>query len=197
MTHVSFACYQIGQGMDRPKQPPAPARVASFPAVLGADTRVLLLGSLPGQVSLARAQYYGHPQNQFWRLIGAVLDTDLTALAYPARLAALTGAGIGLWDVIGSAARAGSLDSAIRAPEANPLAALVASLPALAAIGFNGAAAYRLGTAQLAGSAISMLPLPSSSPAYAAINFEAKRARWLALRHFLDRPALAPGASTP
>jgi len=145
----------------------------------------LLLGSLPGQASLAQRQYYAHPQNQFWRLVGAVIDADLVALDYPARLAALAAAGIGLWDVVGSAVRAGSLDSAIRAPAANALPDLVSTLPRLAAIGFNGATAFTLGARLLAGSATPLIRLPSSSPAHAAMGFAAKREAWLGLRRFL------------
>ena len=160
-------------------------RAASFAPCVRADTRLLILGSLPGQVSLARSQYYAHPQNQFWRLTGAIIDRDLAALSYDARLAALATAGIGLWDVIGTAVRFGSLDSAIRDCETNDLAALVSGLPSLAAIGFNGSAAFRLGTRQLGQTAMPLVALPSSSPAFAAMPFAAKRTAWLTLRRFL------------
>ena len=160
-------------------------RAASFPPVVAPDARLLILGSLPGQVSLARRQYYAHPQNQFWRLIGTVIDHDLAALPYDARIAALAAAGIGLWDVIGSAARTGSLDSSIRNPEANDLPVLVSALPDLAAIAFNGAAAYKLGTRRLGETSLPLVALPSTSPAYAAMPLATKRAAWLTLQRFL------------
>lgn len=73
--------------MSRPD--PVDARKSSFDAVVDERTRLLVLGSLPGEASLARSQYYAHPQNQFWRLIGAVVGRDLVALSYEERLRAL------------------------------------------------------------------------------------------------------------
>lgn len=110
---------------------------------------------------------------------------DLPALAYEARLAALLSAGIGLWDTIASATRPGSLDAAIRAAEAAPLRDLVATLPALRAVGFNGAKSAGIARKALAGTGLALVDLPSSSPAHAALPFEAKRARWLALSPYL------------
>lgn len=162
----------------------------SFPPVVDGRTRLLLLGSLPGEESLARGQYYAHPRNQFWRLIGAVIEADLVALPYDARLQALLAARVGLWDVVGAARREGSLDGAIRAHEANPLGDLVATLPDLRAIGFNGGTSARIGTKALADTPLALIPLPSSSPAY-TLPFEAKRGQWLSLRRFLDSGGLA------
>ena len=162
-------------------------RHRAFPPVADARTRVLVLGSLPGAASLAAGQYYAHPQNAFWRLIGAVAGRDLAALSYPDRLAALLAARIGLWDVIATAARAGSLDAAIRAPEAADLRGLVAALPELRVVAFNGATAARHGRRQLAGATgAALLDLPSSSPAHAGMAFADKRARWSVLAGFLD-----------
>lgn len=156
-----------------------------FPPVVDKRTRLLLLGSLPGEVSLARARYYAHPQNQFWRLVGGVIGRDLVALGYEERLAALLAAGIGLWDVVGSAARRGSLDGNIRDASANDLLALTASLPALKAVGFNGGKSAAIGMPQLATrDGLALIPLPSSSPAY-TLSFEAKLERWQALKPWL------------
>ncbi len=160
-------------------------RKSSFPAVVAPSTRVLILGSLPGDASLAASRYYAHPRNRFWELIGGVIGVPVETLAYEARLAALLAAGIGLWDVVASAERRGSLDAAIRAAEANPLADLAASLPDLRAIAFNGAAAARLGTPLLAGSGLTLVPLPSSSPAHAAMPLAEKARLWAALTEFL------------
>lgn len=159
---------------------------SSFHAVCHPDTRLLILGSLPGEVSLARAQYYAHPQNQFWRLMQAVIERPLVELAYPERLETLLEAGVGLWDVVRSAERVGSLDTAIRNLEANPLADFVATLPALRAVGYNGGKASAVGRARLAqDGGPAQVTLPSSSPAH-AVPFERKAAEWLRLRAFLN-----------
>ena len=157
----------------------------SFPPVVEPGTRLLLLGSLPGEESLARGRYYAHPRNQFWRLVGAVIGADLVPLAYEARLSALLAAGIGLWDTVGSATRRGSLDGAIRDHSANDLAAVAAALPRLRAVGFNGGTAASLGLPQLAHrSDLALIPLPSSSPAY-TIPFERKLEAWIRLADHL------------
>jgi double-stranded uracil-DNA glycosylase len=165
---------------------PALARHRSFPPVVTPNTRLLLLGSLPGAASLAAARYYAHPQNQFWRLVGGVIECDLTALDYDARLAALADAGIGLWDMVAEATREGSLDSAIRDHAANDLGALAATLPALCAIGFNGGTAAALARRHAAAATAhyTTVALPSSSPAY-TLPFAEKQARWRILRDFL------------
>jgi double-stranded uracil-DNA glycosylase len=157
----------------------------SFAAVVDRHTRLLLLGSLPGEESLARGQYYGNPRNQFWRLAGEVIDVDLAALDYEARLAALLAAGVGLWDVVGSATRRGSLDGAIRGPRANDLAALAAGLPGLRAVGFNGGKSASFGRPLLAPlSHLVLIPLPSSSPAF-TLPYADKAAIWMTLRSYL------------
>ena len=155
-----------------------------FPPVVDARTRLLILGSLPGEMSLARAQYYGNPRNQFWRLMEAVIETDLVRLDYDKRLATLLGLGVGLWDVVASAARAGSLDGAIRGHVPNPLRQIVSSLPNLSAIAFNGGKSAAIGRKELADADWALVALPSSSPAY-TLAFEAKRAAWLELRRYL------------
>lgn len=162
-------------------------RKSAFAPFTFPDTRILILGTLPGEASLAAARYYAHPQNQFWRLVGAVVRCEeLASLEYDARVAALREAGIGLWDTIASAVRTGSLDAAIREAEHAPLAELIATLPALRAVGFNGGTSARIGRRLLADSPLALIDLPSSSPAYAAMPFAAKRERWLELQPFLD-----------
>jgi len=161
---------------------------ASFPPIVDDETRVLVLGSLPGEMSLAKGEYYGNPQNLFWRLIGQVIGADLDPrrVGYEARLAALKAAHVGLWDVVKSARRAGSLDAAIRDHAPNALPALVATLPALRGVGFNGAASWRIGAPQIDPAAgVQLVRLPSSSPAYASRPFEAKLAEWMQLRRLL------------
>jgi hypoxanthine-DNA glycosylase len=156
-----------------------------FAPVTRPDTRLLLLGSLPGAVSLAQSRYYAHPRNQFWRLVEAVIERPLTPLAYEARLETLLDAGIGLWDTVAAATRRGSLDADIRLHAASDLAALAATLPDLRAIAFSGATSARIGRAQLGeASGFDLLDLPSSSPAY-TLPFERKLERWLGLRPYL------------
>jgi len=157
-----------------------------FAPVTRADTRLLVLGSLPGAISLAQGRYYAHPRNLFWRLIGEAIARDLAGLPYEARLAALQDAGVGLWDTVAAATRKGSLDAAIRLHEASNLAALVATLPELRAVAFNGATAARIGRRQLAGApGPALIDLPSSSPAYASLSYAKKRDAWFALRAYL------------
>jgi TDG/mug DNA glycosylase family protein len=109
----------------------------------------------------------------------------LAALDYEARLGALRTAGVGLWDTVASAVRSGSLDAAIREAQHAPLADLIATLPALRAVAFNGATSARIGRGLLAGTELALVDLPSSSPAYAAMPFAEKRRRWLKLQDFL------------
>lgn len=160
-------------------------RKSAFGAHADARTRVLICGSLPGERSLAERRYYAHPSNRFWQLTGAVLGCDLAAMAYDDRIARLLAAGIGLWDVVKSARRSGSLDAAIRDHEPNPLGAFAAGLPQLRAIAFNGGAASAIGRRQVGAGRLALIDLPSSSAAYAAMPFAEKRARWLVLRAHL------------
>lgn len=157
-------------------------RKHSFPPVIDADVRLLVLGSLPGERSLAARRYYAHPQNQFWHLISPAAGRDLTALAYEDRLAALLDAHIGLWDVVASATRPGSTDAAIRDIEGHDIAALAATLPRLRAIAFNGGTALRHGRRALGPAAerYAVIALPSSSPLH-TIGLAAKLPAWQAL----------------
>ena len=140
---------------------------------------MLILGSFPSTASLAAQQYYAHPHNQFWRILGAVLGQPLPALDYAVRVAAVQAAGIGIWDVFASCRRSGSLDSAIRDAVANDLAALQKSAPALRRICFNGRmAARRIREVEALG--FEGLVLPSTSPAHAGMSFAEKLARWRA-----------------
>lgn len=159
----------------------------SFPPVVDAHVRVLVLGSLPGEKSLAARRYYANPQNQFWRLMSAVVNEDLVALDYDARLARLLANRIGVWDVVASAQRAGSTDAAMREISANDLAALVATLPELRAIGFNGGASYKHGLRQLgpAAARYAIHALPSSSGMH-TIGLDAKVATWRELAAHLQ-----------
>ena len=157
-------------------------RHASFTPHVAPDTRLLILGSLPGARSLAERQYYAHPTNQFWRLLGEVVERPLATLPYDERLAALREAKVGLWDVIRSAERHTSSDSLIREAEAHDLAALIAELPDLRMVAFNGGKAAAIGRKQLPPlEGVAVVDLPSSSAAH-TIGFAAKMDGWLVLR---------------
>lgn len=169
-----------------------PDRKFSFPPVVAPDTRVLVLGSLPGERSLAAARYYAHPQNQFWQLISPAAGRDLVVLPYTERLEALRDAGIGLWDVVASATRPGSTDAALRDVEPHDIAALAATLPALRAIAFNGATAQRHGLRQLGDAATryAIITLPSSSPLH-TIGLAAKAPAWARLSTYCQADSSA------
>lgn len=168
-------------------------RKRCFPPVVNADTRLLILGSLPGEASLAAGQYYAHPRNQFWPLLGSLLQLDLPALPYAERLDCLLQHGIGLWDVIAEARRHGSLDTAIRDSQHNDLQQLLASLPKLALVAFNGKTAGRQATS-VAACGVATLILPSSSPAL-TLPFASKQAAWQRLAPYVQSPAICKNAA--
>ena len=148
--------------------------------VIDADTRLVVLGSFPGVASLAAQQYYGHPRNLLWRLLSALWDEDLVALAYPQRLDALRRRRVGLWDVYRSCEREGSLDSAIRSAVPNDLAQLTRLAPQLRAVAHNGAESARSRKfAERLG--VDVHTLPSTSPANASWSFERKLDAWRAV----------------
>ncbi|HEY0845855.1 MAG TPA: DNA-deoxyinosine glycosylase [Noviherbaspirillum sp.] len=151
--------------------------LAGFPPVLDRHTRILLLGSFPGEASLAAQQYYAHSRNQFWRLLSAVLDDDLVSLPYEQRLRQLLSHRIGLWDVIALCEREGSLDTAIRRAQANDFARLKELAPALCRVCFNGKTSGKFAP-RFADAGFDTLVLPSSSPANAQFSFEHKLAQW-------------------
>lgn len=151
-----------------------------LPPLLSPATRLIILGSFPGLASLRAQQYYGHPQNQFWRLLATLLSPDPVALLqapYAERVHWLLAQDIGVWDVYASCEREGSLDSAIRAPVLNPLADLRDRCPHLVALAHNGGESHRHARhTQALG--LPVYRLPSSSPANASWSFERKLAAW-------------------
>ena len=148
--------------------------------MLDRQVQVLILGSFPGAASLAAQQYYAHPRNQFWPLLGAVLGVDLIGLPYLQRLPLLLAHHVGLWDVLAACNRNGSLDTAIRDPRANDFTPLRRLCPSLRRVCFNGKTAGRY-AGLFADAGFETVILPSSSPAHAAMSFEQKLASWQAL----------------
>ena len=180
--HLPFRTFHLIRPASLPDDS-ADALKRCFDPVVDAGTRLLILGSLPGEKSLAHSQYYAHPQNKFWMLLGDVLGVDLKSLPYDERLASLLAHGVGLWDVVAQAQRTGSLDSNIRERDDNDLLALAASLPRLHTIAFNGGTAAKLGVKVLGEHAqrYRIVSLPSSSPAY-TLAYAQKLQAWLSLR---------------
>ncbi len=155
----------------------------SFPPLAAPDARILILGSMPGLASLAAGQYYAHPRNAFWPIMGALLGFSL-GLDYPTRVAALHQAGIAVWDVLYSCRRQGSLDSAIEDDTlvANDLAGFLAGHPTIRHIFFNGAKAESCFRRHIKLAwperEMAFTRLPSTSPAHAGRSFEQKLAAW-------------------
>ena len=160
------------------------SRKRSMAPVGSRDARLLILGSLPGEASLAAQRYYAHPTNQFWRLLGHALGEDLAALGYEARLERLAARDVALWDVVAEALRQGSLDGAIRAATPNALAAYAAAHRRLEAVAFNGKTSAAIGRRALAGhDRLTLIDLPSSSAALTR-PFADKAAAWAALGRY-------------
>jgi TDG/mug DNA glycosylase family protein len=170
-------------------------RVRSFAPIAGRGARVLILGSMPGVASLKAKQYYAHPQNGFWPIMGKLLGFDPSA-AYLRREQALRAAHIAVWDVLHSCVRAGSLDSRIENEIANDFAAFFRVHRHITHVFFNGskaAASYRrhvrpeLGRA-LRGRVLHCTRLPSTSPAHAALSYKRKLAAWRAILKAEEQP---------
>ncbi|MCZ8252224.1 MAG: DNA-deoxyinosine glycosylase [Hylemonella sp.] len=159
------------------------SRLQGLPPVVGPDTRLLILGSFPGVASLKAQQYYGHPQNHFWKIWQALWPDDPLPRPehYDARCAWALRHGLGIWDVYASCEREGSLDSAIRNAEVNDFAALRRRCPQLQLIAHNGGESFRHARtvrAALEAGHLPLVKLPSTSPANASWSFERKLAAW-------------------
>ncbi len=155
-------------------------RLVGLPPVIGPQTRLLVLGSFPGQASLRAQQYYGHPQNQFWKILSALWAQDLVAMPYAQRIGVVQERGLGIWDVYASCEREGSLDADIREPVLNPIGAVLRDCPQLQAIAHNGGESFRHARHTRA-LGWPVHRLPSTSPANASWSFERKRAAWSAV----------------
>lgn len=164
------------------------ARLQGLGPVIDAHTRLIVLGSFPGVASLRARQYYGHPQNAFWKILGELWGLPLAQRPYAERLQALRDHGLGLWDVYASCEREGSLDSDIREPVLNDLASLRQHCPSLQAIAHNGGESFRHArhTRSLG---LPVYRLPSTSPANASWSFARKREAWAEV---LRRHGVAP-----
>jgi hypoxanthine-DNA glycosylase len=159
--------------------------VESFSYIANADCHTLILGTMPGKISLAQQQYYAHPRNAFWPIIGELFDIDSRA-DYAERTAQLVAANIALWDVLQSCVREGSLDAAIETASVvpNDIVTFLKSHRSIRRIGFNGATAaklFRRHIQPLLGSDVNhieYLALPSTSPAHAGMPYSEKLRAW-------------------
>ena len=168
-------------------------RKRSFAPVVDARARVLVLGTLPGEESLRRGEYYAHPRNLFWPIVAALFGSAPPA-DDAARLAFALAHRIALWDVCAAGERAASADATIRGEAPNAIAALLDAHPAIAAVAFNGAGARRLHDRHFRRRAgLTYLALPSTSPAHARLGFAEKLERWTALRLVLEQGCLSSG----
>ena len=158
--------------------------LTGLPPLISSQTRLLILGSFPGVASLQAQQYYGHPQNQFWRILSAVLGDlfgpgpiNTCARSYQIRSSWLLSKKLGVWDVYANCQREGSLDSNIRQPVLNDFSTLRTLCPDLQAIAHNGAESFKHAkhTQNLG---VAVFRLPSTSPANASWSFERKVAAW-------------------
>ncbi len=147
-----------------------------FPPVIDGNITVLILGSFPSPASLAKKQYYGHPQNHFWKLMGALLDAPLYEMDYAQRLPVLLQNHIGLWDVLYRCERAGALDSQIRNAVNNDFRKVTRVARDLRRVCFNGKMAGRFAPV-FDEAGYETLVLPSSSPAY-TLKFDEKLKSW-------------------
>jgi TDG/mug DNA glycosylase family protein len=158
----------------------------SFPPIIDATARVLVLGTLPGEESLRRQQYYAHPRNLFWPILFALFDA-VPAADYAAKLAFATARRVALWDVCMQGEREASADATIRREIPNAIDRLLDAHPLIAAVAFNGTGARRLYDRHFPRRpGISYLAVPSTSPAHARLDFAAKLSHWTALRAALD-----------
>lgn len=167
---------------------PVTPMLQGLPPLLHANTRLVVLGSFPGVASLRAQQYYGHPQNQFWKIVTTLLAvneaeaTAVLALPYADRAQWLLQHGVGLWDVYAACEREGSLDTAIQNPQPNDLHSLRTRCPALQAIAHNGGESFKHAKHTRA-LGLPVYRLPSTSPANASWSFERKLAVWREVFH--------------
>jgi len=155
----------------------APPRLVGLAPVIARGTRLVVLGSFPGAMSLQMQQYYAHPRNQFWAILSALWGVDLVAMPYAQRIAEVKARGLGIWDVYAACRREGSLDTAIEEAQFNDLAGLKRRAPLLQAVAHNGGeSAKAMRHTQALG--VPVIRLPSTSPANASWHFERKLAAW-------------------
>lgn len=159
-------------------------RISSFPPIIDSNSKILILGSIPGVKSLEKQQYYAHPQNKFWKIIFELFHEKFTE-DYQKRINVLKKNHIALWDVIDSCERKGSLDSEIKNEEANQIADLLEDYPGIEAIFCNGGKSFK-NLQKILGKnfKIPIYQMPSTSPLH-TVSFEKKLDEWKSILEFL------------
>lgn len=173
--------------------PLASAPVCSFPPIAAPDARVLILGSMPSVASLAKQQYYGHPKNAFWPIMGRLFEA-VPELPYDQRRRILCEHGVAVWDVLRECVREGSLDAdiCVESELPNDFTGFVAAHQRIHTIFFNGRRSEVMfgrhvrPTLAIGGREFRYVLLPSTSPAHAARGFGEKLAAWQAVVRALD-----------
>jgi TDG/mug DNA glycosylase family protein len=168
--------------------------ILSFPPVIGEKPIVLILGTMPGKRSLEAMQYFAHPRNQFWKIMGEIIGFDPNA-PYPMRLRKLMDSHIALWDSLNACEREGSLDQDIveSTEIPNDVKGMIAEHPTIKTIAFNGKKSWRAfrhhilpGLTQETLEELILLPMPSTSPANARMAYEDKLEHWSIITSFLN-----------
>lgn len=159
-------------------------RISSFPPLVFNDSKILILGSVPGVKSLEMQEYYAHPQNKFWTILFQLLNENFTT-KYSEKLEFLKKNKIAVWDVIESCERVGSLDTNIINEDRNDILKLLEEFPNIKAIFCNGQKSFKNLQREFSGNIkIPLFVLPSTSPAH-AISFEKKLESWSEIKTFL------------
>lgn len=167
------------------------ALVHSFEPVIGRNPRILILGSMPGVVSLQAVQYYANPRNAFWPIMAELFDIDIDC-NYEERIEQISRLPVVLWDTIKACHREGSLDSNIQKHqlEANNIPTLLKQYSAIRLVACNGATSEKyfnqLVKPQLSEDyAIEVKRLPSTSPANAGMTFDQKLSNWQEILNYI------------
>lgn len=152
--------------------------IYSFSPAVNTQTRVLVIGSMPGEASLKAQEYYAYKYNQFWKIAFEIFAHGRTPANYEDKINILLSNGVGLWDALAACERPGSLDGNISKPTPNNFPELFAQYPKIHTLLFNGQAA-RLHFKRAFGDAGKhCLTLPSTSPAHAALSYNEKLRQW-------------------
>ncbi|MBQ0117846.1 MAG: DNA-deoxyinosine glycosylase [Flavobacterium sp.] len=159
--------------------------IHGLPPIIASDAKVLILGTMPSEISLSEVAYYGNKQNKFWQIMSEILETD-PELGYQDRLLVLKKHHIGLWDVIKSCERKGSLDTSISNILYNDIPALLRQYKELKTVVFSSANASKLYFKKMEHSSeITYLTMPSTSGVYARMPYQEKKAKWSEIKKYI------------
>jgi len=162
--------------------------IYSFPPAVNAQTRLLVIGSMPGEASLRAQEYYAYKYNQFWPMMFDFFAAGRTPENYQDKIQTLLANGVGLWDALAACERTGSLDGNISRPKPNDFPALFQQFPQIHTLLFNGQAARTHFKRAFGDAGKICHTLPSTSPAHAARSYEEKKTLWrAALQNALRR----------